>query len=210
MLHGLPRRSTAIATGALLLSAALSSCGFSPATNRINTISSGINNQEGEVDVLGAAIISGAPDTGLFVATLANGNQQVPISLTTLAGDVSTAETLDPVSVAPLGLVNLYDTGGIALSGTIVLGDFIDVELTFDSGQTSTLTVAVMRPCYEYDPDKFPDMELPGGPPAGETEFEAETLSESTDEGTKLTDPYSCDPIEPESYGGEPGAEPEE
>lgn len=210
MLHGLPRRSTAIATGVLLLAGALSSCGYDKATNRVNTISSGINDRDGEVDVLGAAIISGAPDTGLFVASLANANQDVPISLTALAGSVTPAAELQPVEVSPLGLVSLYQSGGIALSGSIGLGDFVDVELTFSSGQTSTLSVAVMRPCYEYDPGNFPGMELPGPPPAGETEFEAETLDESADEGTKLTDPYSCDPIEPEAYGGEPGAEPEE
>ena len=202
MLHGLPRRSTAIAAGVLLLSGALSSCGFDYATNRVNTISSGVNDRDGEVDILGAAIISGAPDSGLFVATLSNANPSVPISLTSLAGD-TTPDGLEPVRVAPLGAVSLYQTGGIALSGSIQPGDFVSVELTFDSGQTSTLEVAVVRPCFEYDPAKFPDMVLPGvsESEAGASEAEAEEGDGHSEESTLATDPYSCNPIEPEPHG---------
>lgn len=210
MPHGLPRRSTAIAAGALLLTGALSSCGFDYNTNRVNTISSGINDQEGVVDVLGAVVISGAPDSGVFVATLSSADQTESISLTGFGGDVAPSPELTPVEITPLGSVSLFQTGGVPVSGFIGLGDFVNVELTFDNGQVSTLNIPVVRPCYEYDPDQFPAMELPGDPPTGEDEFEAETLDEAADEGTKLTDPYSCDPIEPETYGGEPGEEPEE
>ncbi len=199
MLDSLPRRSAAIAAGVLLLTGALSSCGFDYATNRVNTISSGVNDQEGEVDVLGAAIISGSPDTGLFVATLSNANPSVPISLTAVGGEVM-APGLAPVEVSPQGTLSLYQSGGIPLDGTIGLGEFVSVELTFDSGQTSTLEVAVMRPCYEYDPAKFPDMVLPTAPAAdGETPAASPAASPSPSpeaEGTtEATDPYACAPI---------------
>ena len=203
MLPGLPRRSGTILVAALLLTGTLSSCGFDLATNRVNTISSGINDRDGEVDVLGAVIISGAPDTGVFVATLSNANPVLPISLTGLAGDVGPAEGLEAITLAPQSTVSLFDTGGVALSGPIGLGDFVEVELTFDSGQTTSVNIPVVRPCFEYDPAKFPEMDLPGvsgaeGTVAGET-------AEGAEEGaaTQATDAYSCIPSEPiDLHGG--------
>lgn len=206
MLHGLPRRSTAIAAGVLLLSGGLSSCGFGLATDRVNTISSGVNDREGEVDVLAAAIISAAPDSGVFVATLANANQQVPIALTGLGGEATPIEALDPLVVAPQGAQSLYQLGGIPISGDVGLGDFVNVELTFDSGQTTTIEVAVMRPCYEYDPAKFPGMVLPGAEESAETGETDESHSED-DHSADGTDPYSCTPIEPVPHGEGEGEE---
>ena len=206
MLHGLPRRSAALAAAALVLTGTLSSCGFDLATNRVNTISSGINDRDGEVDVLGAVIISGAPDTGVFVATLSNANPALSISLTGLAGDVTTAESLEPLPVASLGSVSLFETGGVPLSGDIGLGDFVSVDLTFDSGQTSTLNIPVVRPCFEYDPAKFPNLDLPSA--AGEAPTDEGTADEAagSEEGaaTQETDPYSCIPTEQvPPHGGE-------
>ena len=209
MLHGLPRRSTAIVAGALLLSGGLSSCGFDYATNRVNTISSGVNDRDGEVDVLAAAIISAAPDSGVFVATFANANQQVPIALTGLGGEATPIEALDPLVVAPQGAQSLYQLGGIPISGDVGLGDFVSVELTFDSGQTTTIEVAVMRPCYEYDPAKFPGMVLPGAEDAAESE-ESHSEDDDHSEGDHSadgTDPYSCTPIEPVPHGEGEGEE---
>lgn len=199
MLPGLPRRSGTILAAALLLTGTLSSCGFDLATNSVNTISTGINDRDGEVDVLGAVIISGAPDTGVFVATLANANPAVPISLTGLAGDVGPAEGLEAIALAPQSAVSLFDTGGVALTGPIGLGDFVEVELTFDSGQTTSINIPVVRPCFEYDPAKFPEMDLPGVSDAEGAE------SADAEEGaaTQATDAYSCIPSEPIDLHGE-------
>lgn len=213
MLHGLPRRSTAIAAGALLLSGALSSCGFDYATNEVNTISSSINNQEGAIDVLGAAIISGAPDSGLLVATLSNTGKtgerapDGPDALVELGGQVTPAEPIEAVEINPLSIDNLYQRGGIPVSGTLELGAFVTVVMTFDSGQVTTLQVPVVRPCDEYDPAKFPDMVLPGPEPL-ETEVDTEAESETGVDTTRLTDAYSCEAIVPEPFhGGEEGEE---
>lgn len=216
MLHGLPHRSAAIVAAAFLLSGTLSSCGFDPATNRVNTISTGINDREGEVDVLGAVIISGAPDSGVFVATLNNANRSVAISLTGLSGDVTAAEELEPIKVAPKGVVSLFQTGGVPLSGSIGLGDFVSVDLAFDSGQTTTVNIPVVRPCFEYDPDKFPNLDLPSAATEGAPAVESSTAGvegdvveggeEGAEEGavTQETDPYSCVPTEPvPPHGGE-------
>ncbi|MGA8845848.1 MAG: hypothetical protein WB471_04470 [Nocardioides sp.] len=221
MLLGLPRRSAALAAAAIVLTGTLSSCGFDLATNSVNTISSGINDQDGEVDILGAVIISGAPDSGVFVATLSNANPAVAISLTGLAGDVAPAGSLEPVKVGSQGSVSLFQTGGVPLSGDIGLGDFVSVDLTFDSGQTSTLNIPVVRPCFEYDPAKFPNLDLPsaseGGSAAESAAEEApteesagESVGESAEgeEGpvTQETDPYSCIPTEQvPPHGGEEG-----
>ncbi|CAN5267765.1 hypothetical protein BH09ACT12_BH09ACT12_36230 [soil metagenome] len=211
MLHGLPRRSTAIAAGVLLLAGALSSCGFDTATNRINTISSGINDQDGQVDILGAAIISGASDSGLFVATLSNSGatdgtvNDTTVTLVDLAGDVTPIDDLTPVPIEPSASDSLYQDGGIAVSGSFELGDFVNVQLTFDNGQTSTLEVAVMRPCYEYDPAKFPGMVLPSASTEPTDEVTESSTEDSADSeaGSEATDPYSCTPIsaEPHSEG---------
>lgn len=214
MLHGLPRRSTAIVAGALLLSGSLSSCGFGLATDRVNTISSGVNDREGEVDVLAAAVISAAPDSGVFVATLSNANQQVPIALTGLGGEATPIEPLDRLVVQPQRVQSLYQLGGIPVSGDLGLGDFVEFELTFDSGQTTTVEVAVMRPCYEYAPEKFPSMVLPGAEDSaeadesetGESETEEESHSEDGHSAAE-TDPYSCDAIEPVAHGEGEGEE---
>ncbi len=207
MLHGLPRRSTAIVAGALLLSGGLSSCGFGLATDRVNTISSGVNDREGEVDVLAAAVISAAPDSGVFVATFSNANRQVPIALTGIGGEATPIEPLDPLVVEPQTAQSLYQLGGIPVSGDIGLGDFVEFELTFDSGQTTTIEVAVMRPCFEYDPEKFPGMVLPGADESSEKDESHSDDDHSGDDHAEEghsadgSDPYSCDALEPVKHG---------
>lgn len=201
MQHELPRRSTAIVAGALLLSGGLSSCGFGLATDRVNTISSGVNDREGEVDVLAAAVISAAPDSGVFVATLSNANQQVPITLTGLGGEATPIEPLEPLVVQPQAAQSLYQLGGIPVSGDIGLGDFVELELTFDSGQTTTIEVAVMRPCFEYDPEKFPGMVLPGAESSEDEESHSEEDHSEDGHSADGSDPYSCDALEPVEHG---------
>ncbi|MEZ5194645.1 MAG: hypothetical protein R2734_20695 [Nocardioides sp.] len=59
------RRSTALGLGALLLAVPfLSSCARGFATERVYTPATGVNNQEGDVDVLGATIVSGEAGSG--------------------------------------------------------------------------------------------------------------------------------------------------
>ena len=55
------------------------------------------------------------------------------------------AATASPVSLAPGALHNMAeDNGGIPVSGTFALGQFVDISLTFDNGQTSNLSVPVV------------------------------------------------------------------
>ncbi len=197
------RRSSALAAGVLLLAApVLSSCGFDYETDRINTISTGINDREGDIDVLGAVVVAGTDNAGLFVGTLANNSTSEPGELVSLTGTVDPiADQLDPVAVPPAGATSLFDLGGIPVQGIFGVGDFITVTLTFDSGQTNKLTVPVVKPCYQYDPAKFdPALVLPT-PGADITEI-AEAGGETTSEASGEYGPYSCEIEEVEIVHG--------
>lgn len=193
MLH---RRSSAIAAGFLLLVApVLSSCGFDAATDRVNTISSGINDRDGEIDVLGAAIIAGEDGAGLFVGSLANNSTTEPDSLTDVGGAVR-ATDFTTVDVPAGNAISLFDDGGIAVTGDFKAGAFVSVDLTFESGQESTVDVQVMKPCYQYDPAKFdPPLELPTtGTESSESSESSESAESSDSAAEDDADLYSCDP----------------
>lgn len=159
MLH---RRSTAIAAGILLLAApVISSC--SPyQTNQVNTISTGVSDRSGEIDVLGAVIVADHDNAGLFVGSLANNSTTTPDTLTAVGGTVGLAGALKPLLVPAAGNADLFDVGGISVTGDFKAGNFVSVRLEFESGQKTTLSVPVVKPCYQYDPAKFdPPLVLP-------------------------------------------------
>lgn len=202
------RRSSVIATGLLLAAPVLSSCGFNYQTDRINTISTGVNDRDGEIDVLGAVIIADQDDAGLFVGSLANNSTTDPDTLTTVGGTVDAPDDLTPVDVPAAGAVSLFDQGGIAVTGTFTAGDFVSISLEFSGGQKTTLSVPVVKPCYQYDPAKFdPPLVLPspgtavaGTPSDGATPTEGTAPAEQPTTGgdpavESATEPglYSCD-----------------
>ncbi|WP_232678231.1 hypothetical protein [Nocardioides sp. R-C-SC26] len=200
-----PRARAAATTAALMLAAAaLSSCGFDYATDRVNTISAGVNNRDGLVDVLGAVVIAGEDNRGVFAATLVNQvvpevtePTPAPQVLTNFEGGTKGGLTViapdtpvEPIAVAPDSAVNLFATGGIPVEGTFAAGDFVDVVLTFSDGQRTEMSVQVVTPCHQYSPDKLTAITLPADDvEQGEGGI---TLEEDADEST---DPYSCTPI---------------
>src|SRR5690349_21028610 len=105
------RRNIALALGVLVLAApVLSSCGFDYATDRVNTVASGVNNRDKTVDVLGAVVVAAQPDSGTFIATLSNNSQTKSASLTSITGsggNTVSADDFAPIDVAPGGMVNL-------------------------------------------------------------------------------------------------------
>jgi len=175
----------ALAAGALLVAPTLASCGFDNATDRVNTISAGVNDRDGDIDVLGAVIIAGQPDLGLFVATLVNNSDDGPSSLDGLTAteEVAPIGTAGPVEVTRSGRVNLIESGGLPVSGTFAPGDFVEVTLGFSGGQVTTLEVPVVTPCHQYEPERL-GLELPTGaegvdndlPQTGTAEFDCEPL----------------------------------
>src|SRR3954468_13507388 len=82
-----PRRSLRLAAGVLVLALPLlGSCGFNKASQQIYTPSAGMNNREGDVDVLSAVIVSAQPGSGTFLASLSNNVTDKAYTLTGVAG----------------------------------------------------------------------------------------------------------------------------
>ncbi len=152
-----PRRPLRLVAGALVLALPLlSSCGFDKATDRVYTPGVGTNNRDGDVKVLAAVVVAAQPDSGTFVASLANGAATESATLTELAGagesqDLTVGVVDPPIEVAPRGFVNLADDGGITVSGDFEAGDFIELTLTFDDGDSVTIGAPVVYACDEYE-----------------------------------------------------------
>ena len=140
------RRSLALSTlGAVLLVPSLSGCGFNMATDRVYTPAAGVNYRDGSVDILNAAIVSKAPNSGTFVASFVNDGTS-KATFTDMSGDGSAIANVDakPIGIEPNTLVNLADQGGIHVSGTFTAGDFVNVTLDFDNGESETMDVPVV------------------------------------------------------------------
>jgi hypothetical protein len=149
------RRKIALAlTGAVLTVPALSSCGFDYATDRVYTPAVGVNDQDANVDVLGAVIVSGQVDSGTFIASFANNLPDEEVIVESLAGAGGTTiqpESFEPVTLPPGGFVNLADEGGIPVSGSFAAGDFVPVTLSFSNGERATMKVPVVTNEGDYE-----------------------------------------------------------
>jgi copper(I)-binding protein len=139
------RRTCALGVVGLLASGVLGGCGFSYATDRINSVTAAANYRNGTVEILNAAIVSRRQNAGTFVAGFANNDQAKTITLTDVAGDGTAvgAVTTSPIQIPANGYVNLAAQGGIALNGTFSAGQYVSLTFTFDDGETVTLQVPV-------------------------------------------------------------------
>lgn len=219
-------RLTLIAAGALLPSALLAGCGMEYQTDRINTIGVGTNDRDGSVDVLGAVVIAGQDDLGVFAATLVNNDLSGSVALDAIQPTEQVApleSTGSPLEVPAGGRTDMFNEDAIPVSGDFAAGDFVEVTLQFDSGQVSTLDVPVVVPCRQYALDLLPGLELPSSDPSETASDEETTTSEPTEsaapsesasegsEGEDLPGPYSCESapeLDPHAdSGGEPEGE---
>jgi hypothetical protein len=173
------RFSRLVSAGVLVLATAtLSSCGFNFATDKVYTPAEGVNQRDGRVDVLNAVIVATEDGKGTFVASLANnetstfeGGQlsDVDDRLTGLAGAGDTTLTADlkPVDVPGGALVKLADGTGIPVTGeSIKLGDFVEVELTFENADPVTMKIPVVANNRDFegqDGSALTPTELPEG-----------------------------------------------
>ncbi|MCD4526527.1 hypothetical protein [Nocardioides sp. cx-173] len=204
------RSKLLLASGALLLATpALSSCGFNLSTDRINTVQHGGTNRDGDVDVLGAVIISGSEGTGTLSGTLANNtDDEAQLASVTSGGEVElSAGEIEPAEITGRGAVKLADIGdGIRVEGDFRPGDVVDVVFEFDSGERVDVEVPVVRECGFYEElDSAPSASSSGSPSASssetsETSDPSETASagdepstEPTDEAAEKTTAWSCD-----------------
>lgn len=149
------RRSLALVSGALLLTAPLAACGFDPATDRINTITPGASDRDGTVDVLNAVIVSAEEGSGVFITTLVNNDLEEEASLESVAADDAEAVQVGEfsgISIDPNGLVNLAaeDEEGIPVQGELAAGDVVPMTLQLSDGQVVQIDVPVVWNCEEF------------------------------------------------------------
>jgi hypothetical protein len=140
------RRTLATGAAGLAVTAVLAACGFSYPTDRVNNITAGANYRDGTVNVLNALVVSKSGGTGTFVATFVNNSQTKTVSLTGITGDGTAVGqvSVQPFPIAPQGLVNLADGGGVAVQGSFTLGQFVALTMTFDDGETVAMKVPVV------------------------------------------------------------------
>jgi hypothetical protein len=175
MMTPLRRRLAALAV--VLLVPTVGGCGISGfagaeyQTDEVYQPGVGVNDRSGTVDVLGAVVVSATEGSGTFVASLVNNDLEEPDSLTELTGEGLQAEVTDQLQVEPDALLNLSQTGAVEVTGEdIAPGKFVDVTLTFESGQETTMNVPVVR-----DEEEFAEVKLAGpsespSPSPGESE----------------------------------------
>ncbi len=147
------RRSWALAAGALLLAAPLSSCGFDNATERVYTPAAGANNRDATVDVLGAVIVSAEEGSGTFVATFVNNDQEEDGVVEAITADDEAIQfDFSPVTVPPGGMVNLAAEGeeGVPVEGEISAGDMVPVTVEVSGGEVLDMTIPVVPNCNEF------------------------------------------------------------
>jgi hypothetical protein len=141
------RRTLALGAAGLAATVTLSACGFDYPTDRINNLTSGANDRNGTVEVLNAAVVAQKAGAGTFVAGFANNNQTQAVRVTGMTSNSSSVSSVHvkPFEIPPNGFVNLADHGGAAVSGTFALGDFVNITVSYDNGETSSVGVPVVR-----------------------------------------------------------------
>lgn len=153
MLTPLRRRLAAAAPLLLVLFVpSLAACGFNYQTDKVYQPAVGVNNRSGNVDVLGAVVVSGTDGSGTFVATLVNKASGQPATLTGLTGPAGTTTRFTaPVQVQPGALVNLADAGAVAINGDAVkAGGWVRLTLEFQDGQTTKVNAPVVDRTGEF------------------------------------------------------------
>lgn len=180
--------------------------GFDYATDRINTLSNGTTDRSASVNVVGAVVVAQEHNLGAFAATLINTDENAPAALTSLAsggaGEVTPFGGA-PVSVAvpTNGLVNMFREDSVPVSGEFEAGDFVTITLGFDTGESITMDVPVVKPCFHYAPDVI-SVDLPeSGVAASGTAAEGAGAGAAADE-TGDADIYACQEESP-PFGGE-------
>lgn len=170
------RRSLALVSGALLLSAPLASCGFDEATDRVNTITTGTSNRDAGVDVLNAVIVSAQDGSGTLVTTFVNNDETESAKVESIepagaTGDAAKVTSIDfsPVTVDPGGLLNLAaDHEGVPVEGDFGAGDVVRLSFGISGAQRVALTVPVVPNCGDYEGLDGSGGDCEVAPPVGE------------------------------------------
>src|SRR4029079_10257006 len=91
-------------------------------------------------------VVAKQPNSGTFIATFVNGSPDKTISLESVSGDNTAISNVDatPFSLEPGTLRNLATEGGIPVSGTFTPGQFVNLSISFDDGETADMSVPVV------------------------------------------------------------------
>jgi hypothetical protein len=140
------RRS--IAVTAIVLAPVLFSCGFNQPTDRVYTPGVGVNERDGEVDVLNALVVTGAPGSGSLVATLSNNLDESDALVRVAGSGEDSALRVDlggPLEVRPGGSLSVSDEAEVPVEGeAIKAGAFVELTFTFENAGTAKLQVPVV------------------------------------------------------------------
>ncbi|GAA1930188.1 hypothetical protein [Nocardioides marmoribigeumensis] len=153
-------RTAALATALLLSVPTLAACAAS-ATDEVYTPTRGVNNRDGQVDVLHALVVSDGKDSGRLIAGLVNDDQTKEDTLTGVTVDGGSAQVKlgDGETTIPAGgLLQLADDDAaqVEVSG-VKAGGYVRVTFQFADADPATLDVPVLQP----GPD-FEDVQVPG------------------------------------------------
>jgi hypothetical protein len=178
------RRSARLltASGALLLATtALTSCGFDYATDRVYTPGAGTNDQNADVDVLSAVVVSAEDGSGTLITTFSNNSQKDAATIDSIEGAGDTPDLqigeFEPIEVPAGGYVNLADADQpITVEGDYDTGEFLTLSIGFGDGTSTTIDLPSVTDCHEYAgldataETGTPESECTPEAPASETE----------------------------------------
>jgi hypothetical protein len=136
----------ALGAAGLVTTATLTACGFDYPTDRINNLTAGVDYRGGTVEILNAVVVAQQANSGTFIATFVNGDATKSVALQSVSGDNTSISNVQapPFTLGPNTLRNLATDGGIPVSGTFALGQFVNLTFTFDDGETANISVPVV------------------------------------------------------------------
>lgn len=184
--------------------AALTSCGFDYPTDRVNNIAAGVNDRDASVDVLGIRVLAFADGEGRLIGALANNLTEEPAELTSVTAEDGVATfDFEPVEIGPNAGINLADDSYvIPATGDFAAGEFIDLEFTFDTGETVGVNAPVVKPCFQYEDIPAPESDATAAEDGATEATESTESTESTEDESHSDATYTC---EHESATGEEG-----
>ena len=162
---------------ALLLSVpALASCAAT-ATEAIYNPTEGVNDRDGQVEVLHALVVSDGKDGGRLIAGLVNTSQDTPDQLADVTPDGGSAQITvgdGEKEIPAAGILQLADSDAAqVLVKGVKAGGYVRVTFSFDNADDATLNVPVVQAT-----DDFSGVEVPGAVTPSQTAAEEPTPSE--------------------------------
>lgn len=157
----------------LLALPALSACTVQNAqTDQVYTPADGVNNRDGQIDVLNALIVSDEPGSGRLIAGLSNNNPDEADTLTSVKGaeeDAAVQFTLveGDTEIAPGGYLNLAGEGApvvLAEGDEVAAGAFVRLTMAFSNGEAVTVNVPVLAAEGDYAEIEIPTATAPATP----------------------------------------------